>query len=185
MRKLLLAAFFCISLATGSGVAAQGANHNFLYTVEGWPKMAGRADGKGEILSWSWGLSEPAPTATAKPAPSAGAKFHDLSVTTWLDDRVVLFMRHSLEGRPLKTVLFESFPASVAKPAPRAPFAIRLSEVRVTSVQTGGSVGNDRLTANVSFSASKVEIFTAHPTATGTMQPGQQLGWDVKAGKGM
>jgi type VI secretion system secreted protein Hcp len=184
MRKLSLAAFFCISLAAASEAAAQS-RQNFVYTVEGWPKMAGRADGKGEMLAWGWGLSdESTPSATAKPTPGAGAKFHDLSMTTWLDDRVVLFMRHSLEGRPLKTVLIELFPAS-AKPAPRAPFAIRLSDVRVTGVTTGGSAGEDRLTANVRLSASKVEIYTAHQTATGTTQPGQQLGWDIKAGKGM
>jgi hypothetical protein len=171
VHKLSLLAFFCISLAAASGAPAQ----NIVYSVEGFPKVGTRADGKGDVQSFSLGASE----------AGATSKVQDFHFTTMFSDHVVLFLRHSLDGRLLKSMLVEGFPINVAKPAPRAPFAVRLSDIRVTSVQIAASSGSDKPMASLTLRPSKIEIFTANQDPTGAMKPSQQFGWDVRANKGM
>jgi hypothetical protein len=176
MRKLSLAAFFCISLATGSGVVAMDwmdyPYYDIVYSVDGWQKIGPRADGKLDAGSFYF--------TTQAPTPTVKATIQNFELRVPLGDPVALFMRNALEGRALKTVLVEAFPKS-AKPAARAPFAVRLSDVRVGAVSMDLNGGY----AGVTLQASKIEVFTATQSATGAMQPGQQLGWDIKAGKGM
>ena len=173
MRKLFLAAFLCVSLAASSSALADRwyTEHDIVFFVEGWPKMATRADGK--LKADYFGF------ATQVPATPTGKATVQLHLGVPLGDPGTLFMKHALEGRVLKTVLVEAF-VKGEKPPPRAPFAVRLSDVRVSDVSfaLGGRT-------HVTLQASKIEVFTANQTATGAMRPSQQFGWDVRAGKGM
>jgi heme A synthase len=171
MRRLSLAALFWVSLAASSGALAQ--EHDVVLSVEGWPKMGTRADGK--VKAQYVGFRTVAATPTEK------STVRDFSFNLPLGDAAALFMKHALEGRVLKTVLAEAFTAGTVKPPARAPFAVRLYDVRVTYVNMNVEYG----IAVVELQASKVEVFTAKQTATGVMQPGQQFGWDIRAGKGM
>lgn len=174
MRKLSLAAFLCVSLAASSSALADRwyTEHDIVFSVEGWPKMATRADGK--LKADYFGFATQAPQAA-----STGRATVQVYLGVPLGDPGTLFMKHALEGRVLKTILVEAF-VKGEKPPPRAPFAVRLSDVRASDVSfaMGGRT-------HVTLQASKIEVFTANQTATGTMQPSQQFGWDVRAGKGM
>jgi len=148
--------------------------YDIVYAVDGWPKMGPRPDGKLDAGSFSFSTQVPQ-AATGKVA------FQNFRMIVPLGDAAALFMKASLENRILKSVLVEAFPTATTKPPPRAPFAARLSDVRVSSVSLDLSGGG----ASVTLEPSKIEVFTANQTATGTMQPGQQFGWDNRAGKGM
>ena len=98
-------------------------------------------------------------------------------LTVPLGEPAALFMRDALDGRTRKTLLVEGFAKGPTKPTGRAPFAIRLSDVRMTAVQVQMAYGE----ARVSLQAPKIEVFTAIQTSTGVMQPRQQFSWDSRA----
>src|SRR5262245_20161788 len=173
MRKLSLAAIFCVSLAATSSALAQ--QLDVVFSVEGWPKIGVRADGKLDATSFTFLAAVP------EASPAGKGTIESFKLELPVGDAATLFMRNALEKRVLKTVLVEGVPKGVPKPPARAPFAVRLSNVRVSSVEWSASYGN----AYVFLQASKIELFTANQTSTGTMQPSQQFGWDIKAGKPM
>jgi len=178
MRKLTLTALFCVAAAAAQSAAAMNWEDypyfDVVFSVEGWPKAGPRPDGK--IDAGRFGFQAQVPQgATGK------AAVQNFSLMVPLGDPAMLFMKTALEGRLLKTMLVEAFPRGVTKPAPRAPFAARLSEVRVTSVDVDFAGGF----TYVALQPTKVEIFTAIQAPTGAMQPSQQFGWDIRANKGM
>jgi hypothetical protein len=173
MRKLSLAALFSASLGAATSTYALDWSsypyYDLVVTVEGWPKFAPREDGKADIGSFSFTTQ-----GAAKPT------VQNIELRVPLGEPAALFMRDAFDGRTLRTVLVEGFAKGPTKPTGRAPFAIRLSDVRVTAVHVEMAYGE----ARVSLQAPKIEIFTATQTATGAMQPRQQFGWDSRtAGK--
>lgn len=176
MRNLFFAVLSCLSLAAAPAAFGmewdQYPYYDVVYSVDGWPKTGPRTDGKLDAGSFYF--------TTQAPASTGKVTIQSFELRVPLGDPVALFMRNSLEGKVLKTVLVEAFP-KVVKPAPRAPFAVRLSEVRVGSVSMDLYGGF----AAVSLQASKMEVYTANQDPTGAMKPSQQFGWDIRAGKGM
>lgn len=175
MHKLPLAVLSCVFFAAASSAVAQAdLSYEIAYSVDGWPKMSTRADGKLNAHTFTFAAKAPqtAPTGTVNVQP--------LTMVIPVGDPAALFMKHALEVRLLNSVLIEALPAGVPKPPSRAPFAVRLSGVRVASVEIGVA---GKGTVSVQLQPMKVEVFTATQTPTGAMQPGQQFGWDVVRGK--
>ena len=156
---------FLLCAALPLSLAAQ----DRLVSVDGWPKMGTRQDAKLQAFEFKFLTQVPQASPTGK------GTVQDFQFMMYVGDAVTLFTRHALDGRFLKTVLIETDPANRVSPA---PVTVRLSDVRVTSVNL--SLGS-QLQATVTLQASKIEVFTANP-ATGAMQP---FRWDIKAGKGM
>jgi type VI protein secretion system component Hcp len=179
MRRLSLPVLFCVSLATASGALALDYDayprYDVVLSVDGWPKIGSRADGKIDAGSFSFLTQVPQASTSGK------STVQGITLRVPLGDSAVLFMSEALEARALKTVLIEGFPHGAAKPAGRAPFAVRLSDVRVSSVKVDVDYGE----ALVTLQASTIEVFTANQSATGAMQPGLRFGWDTRAGKKM
>ena len=173
MRRVSLAVLLCTLLGLPSVATAQ---MDLVVSVEGWPRIGTRADGKLEVLSYSLVVPQTVGSGTTR------AKAQQLNITL-RQEPGAYFSRAALRGEVLKTVLLEAFGGKTTKPPPRAPFAIRFSDVRVASVQFGGSEFNDREIAYVLLEASRIEIFTATMDPTGAMKPGLQFGWDYKVGK--
>ena len=183
MRKLSLAAFFCAAVVAAQNAAAMDwydyPYFDVVFSVEGWPKAGPRTDGK--IDAGRFMFKAQVPQSTTAAGATGRATVQNFVLYVPLGDPAMLFMKTALEGRALKTLLVEAFPRGVIKPAARAPFAARLSDVRVTSVD----VDFDGGLAFIGLQPSKIEIFTATQSATGAMQPSQQFGWDIRAGKGL
>ena len=171
MRKLPLVALFCVFLVAGSGARAQDYQwYDVFFSVEGWPRST-RADGKLAANYFSF--------LTQAPQASAKGTVRNFELSLPLGDPAALFMKAALRGDTLKTMLLEAFVHGVAKQPAPAPFAVRLTDVRVNSVQVNmGGV------AHVTLQASKVEVFTANQSPTGAMQSGQKFFWDIKTGAG-
>lgn len=177
MRSISFAVLFCASLAAAS---ASAAGMDPVVSVEGWPRMSSRVDGKLAVFAYSFGVPDNVPGTTTR------AKSQQFLMTIEQGDAAARFAREALRGEVLKSVLFEVFVQGAAKPPSRAPFAVRLTDVRVASVQFGAGRGNEFPgTVNVSLQAGKIEVFTATQDATGAMKPGYQFLWDYGANKGM
>jgi type VI secretion system (T6SS) effector Hcp len=167
-RHLYLAVLFWAFLAAAS--AAQG--QDILYSVSTnmpWPKST-RADGKLVALSFTLGAQ--------METQSARASAQDVVLTIPVGEPVAPLLRAVLTSKVLQSVLIE-FPSASQRAEPRAPFAVRLSNVVVTSVQVSKTSreGGPGI-AEVKFMATSWEVFTATQDATGAMKPGPQVGWD-------
>lgn len=103
-----------------------------------------------DVLAWSWGMSS---------GPRNGACVQDLSVTKWIDGSSADLMMAPIVGE-----VFEQATLTVRKAGaiPLEYVVIRLKDVTVTSVSTGGSGGEDRLTENVTLNFSSA-TFTYKP----------------------
>jgi type VI secretion system secreted protein Hcp len=56
---------------------------------------------------------------------------------------------------------------------------ITMEEVLISSVSTGGSGGEDRLTENVTLNFAKVKVQYKEQTPTGGVGDKPEMGWDI------
>jgi type VI secretion system secreted protein Hcp len=56
-----------------------------------------------------------------------------------------------------------------------------MTEVMITSMSTGGSGGEDRLTENISLNFAKFKLEYTPQKADGTSEAVQTVGWDIAA----
>lgn len=101
-----------------------------------------------DVLAWSWGLSNSGTMHVGGGGGGGKANFQDLSVTKWVDHSSVTLIQAATKGTHIDDGLL-----TVRKAGDKPLEYIKLSmkEILVTSVSTGGSGGEDRLTENVSL----------------------------------
>lgn len=134
-----------------------------------------------DVLAWSWGLSNSGTTHGGVGGGEGQANFQDISATKWIDKSSPILMLHTANGKHFpKLELFVRSPCA-AECTAEPYFTLTMTDVLVSSVSTGGSGGEDRLTENVSFNFAKVEwCYTA------TLKDGPQCaGWDIAANTGI
>ena len=131
-----------------------------------------------DVLSWSWGLSNDGTTHQGGGGGAGKANFQDLSCTKYLDKSTPKLMEFCANGGhiPEATLVVRKAGAD-----PVEYLIIRMENVLVTSVSTGGSGGEDRLTENVTLNFSKIQVEYTEQKDDGT--PGEKVGmsWDIVA----
>ncbi len=175
MANVFRVVFLCLTLAAATQVCAQ----TIVYSVDGWPRMGTRADGKLEAHTFSFSANRPAPAAAG--APAGRVSVIDVHLAIQDVDATHQFLRAALPGQPLKSVLIENPLPNATKGAP-APFAIRLLDVLVTSIQGGVGYGGGP-TTNVSLQAARIEFFNSVQGPSGKPGPVNRLGYDLRTGK--
>lgn len=147
----ILPLVFCLL----SVISAQGANDLFL-NISGVPGESRDSNHPNqiEVLAWSWGLSNPATAGTGGTPRSGIVQIQELFITKYLDKSSPVLMLGCSKGTIYSTVTL-----SVRKSgATRDYLVVTLSDVLVTSISTGGSGGEDRLTENLSLNFTKVKL---------------------------
>ena len=173
MSNLYRAVVFCLALAAATQSAAQ---QTVLYSVDGWPAMGTRADGK--LDAWYFRLASDG----TGPAPGLPRDaFLDIPVTR-NGDPVLQFIRASSTGTILKSVLIEH-PLATETGGRPAPFAVRMSNVTVVSVDVAVSYGNLGCCVAVRLRPQRVELFSSAQGPAGKPGPVSRFGYDVKTGK--
>ncbi len=108
-----------------------------------------------DILAWSWGASN---SGTAHMGPGAGsgkANFQDLSITKYVDKASPTLLKFVSDGGHIaEGTLF----VRKAGGNPLTYIKIEMKEILVTSLSTGGSGGEDRLTENVSLNFAEFKV---------------------------
>jgi len=111
--------------------------------------------GKMDILAWSWGMSQ---SGTTHNGPGAGAgkvNVQDLSVTKYVDKASPKLQLFCCNGKHIPSGLLIVRKAGTN---PLEYIKITMTDIIVTSVSTGGSGGEDRLTENVSLNFAEVKF---------------------------
>ncbi|URI08888.1 type VI secretion system tube protein Hcp [Aquincola tertiaricarbonis] len=105
-----------------------------------------------DVLAWSWGMSNSGTTHMGGGGGSGKANVQDLSFTKYIDSSSNALLKSVCEGthHPKAKLIVRK-----AGGKPLDYVVLELEEVLVTSVSTGGSGGEDRLTENVSLNFAK------------------------------
>lgn len=134
--------------------------------------------GEIDVLAWSWGASNSGSAHVGGGAGAGKVNVQDLSFTKYIDKSSPDLLLACCNGK--------HFPEAklVVRKAGENPLeylTITLNDLIVTSVSTGGSGGEDRLTENVTLNFSKVKVNYVEQTEKGAAGAKPQMGWDVAA----
>jgi type VI secretion system secreted protein Hcp len=132
--------------------------------------------GEIDVLAWSWGLSQSGTMHAGGGGGSGKVNVQDLSFTKYVDKSSPDLMLACCNGK--------HFPEAklVVRKAGEKPLEyliVTMSELIVTSVSTGGSGGEDRLTENVTLNFAKVKVDYAEQKADGTVGDKPKMAWDI------
>jgi type VI secretion system secreted protein Hcp len=131
-----------------------------------------------DVLAWSWGVSNSGNAQTGGGAGAGKANVQDLSFTKYIDSGTPNLLLHCCNGKHIDEVLLT---VRKAGENPVEYLKIKLTEVLVSSVSTGGSGGEDRLTENVSLNFRKVHVDYTPQDAKGKAGTAIPMGWDAGA----
>lgn len=131
-----------------------------------------------DVLAWSWGMSNSGSFHTGGGGGAGKANFQDISVTKWVDSASVVLQLYCANGSQ-----FESAKLIVRKAGknPLEYLVIEMTNVMITSVSTGGSGGEDKLTENVSLNFAKVAVKYKEQKPDGSGGPEKIFAWDIAA----
>lgn len=136
--------------------------------------------GEIDILAWSWGMSNSGSTHVGGGGGSGKVNVQDLSFTKYLDKATPTLMLFSCNGKHINEATL------VVRKAGETPveyLTIKMSEIIVTSVSTGGSGGEDRLTENITFNFAKVAVDYVPQSDKGAPEAKIPMTWDIAANK--
>ena len=134
-----------------------------------------------DVLAWSWGMSQSGTTHSGGGGGSGKVSVQDLSFTKWVDKSSTVLMMAACKGTHYDEALLT---VRKAGDTPLEYIKIKMSEVIVTSVSTGGSGGEDRLTENVTLNFAKFEVAYQAQSAKGGKEGGEVFAkFDVAANK--
>jgi type VI secretion system secreted protein Hcp len=129
-----------------------------------------------DILAWSWGLSQTGTFAHGSGGGAGKASFNDLSITKHIDKASADLMFHCASG---KHIAKGKITVRKAGEKPLEYLVVKLEQILVSSVSTGGSGGEDRLTENVSLNFAKVAVEYKIQDEKGGGKDGGTFTWDI------
>ncbi len=100
------------------------------------------------MLSWSWGMSQSGSAHIGGGAGAGKVNVHDLSFTKYIDVSSPDLYLSCCNGKHLKDA---KLVVRKAGENPLEYLIVTMEDVIISSVSTGGSGGEDRLTENVSL----------------------------------
>ena len=133
-----------------------------------------------DVLAWSWGMSNSGTTHQGMGGGAGKANVQDLSFTKYVDAA-----SHALMGAVTTGEHFDKAHLIVRKAGGKGVaieyIKIDMDEVLITSVSTGGSGGEDRLTENVTLNFAKVVFLYTPQTPTGGAGTPLPMTYDIAA----
>ena len=131
-----------------------------------------------DLLAWSWGVSNSGTFHAGGGGGSGKANYQDLSCTKWVDSASPALLLKCANG--------DHFPEAkvVVRKAGKKPLEyikMELKNVLVTSISTGGSGGEDRLTENITLNFEKIKWTYVKQKEDGSGEPDKDFKWDIGA----
>jgi len=145
--------------------------------IKGESKDAKHA-GEIDVLSWSWGLSQPSTAASGSGGGAGKVNFSDFSFTHTVDKASPLLMKACATGQHVKEGTLVTRKAGKGQ---QEYLIIKMSDVLVTSVQS--SSGGESPMESVSMQFAKVDLEYKPQKADGSLDAGLHFKYDVKANK--
>jgi type VI secretion system secreted protein Hcp len=129
-----------------------------------------------DVLAWSWGMSQSGTTHMGGGAGAGKVNVQDLSITKYVDKSSPDLMLACCNGKHFDEAVL------VVRKAGENPLEyvkIKMNEIIIASISTGGSGGEDRLTENVTLNFAKVGVDYAEQTKTGSGGATPSMTWNI------
>lgn len=133
-----------------------------------------------DVLSWSWGASQSGTMHTGGGGGAGKANFQDISVTKWVDKSSHALLKAVSVGQHLKSALLT---VRKAGENPLEYLKITMNDCLISSVSTGGSGGEDRLTENITINFGNFAYEYTPQKEDGSGDAVLPFGFDIKANK--
>ncbi len=130
-----------------------------------------------DVLAWSWGMSQSGTMHVGGGGGSGKVNVQDLSVTKWVDKASPVLASMCCDGSQMPEA---KLTVRKAGKNPLEYMIVTMKDVIVTSVSTGGSGGEDRLTENVTLNFAKVKFEYTAQKQDGSADGGAiPMMWDI------
>jgi type VI secretion system secreted protein Hcp len=131
-----------------------------------------------DVLAWSWGMSQSGTTHMGSGGGSGKVSVNDLSITKYVDKGSPTLIISCCNGKHFPEAVL-----TVRKAGGTALEYIKITmkEVLVSSVSTGGSGGEDRLTENISLNFAEFKVEYTPQSAKGGKEAAITKGWKIAA----
>jgi type VI secretion system secreted protein Hcp len=147
--------------------------------IEGETKDKAKKDDKAmDVLAWSWGMSNSGTFHQGGGGGSGKVNMQDISVTKFVDKASTTLFLMACNGEHIEE---GKLMVRKAGKNPLEYLIITMKKVLVTSVSTGGSGGEDRLTENITLNFAAVEVEYAEQKDDGSGDAAATFLWDVEA----
>ena len=131
-----------------------------------------------DILAYSWGASQAGTTHMGGGGGGGKANFQDLSVTKYIDASSVPLLQYLTQGTHIDE---GTLTVRKAGEDPLEYIVFEMEDIIVTSISTGGSGGEDRLTENVTLNFSVFTSNYAQQAEEGGEDATKDFAWDIAA----
>ena len=133
-----------------------------------------------DIISFSWGATQPGNMASGGGLGAGKASFNDLHVVARIDKAAPAVMKHCASGKHLGRIEL-----SVCKAGGQQVeyTKITLEDVLVSSVQLSGDPKSESVTVNYAFQAARVKQQYWEQTEQGGKGAESLVAWDIKQNK--
>ena len=131
-----------------------------------------------DILAWSWGMSQSGSFHSGGGGGAGKANVQDLSFTKYVDKSTPALMIALLKGSHLTQA---TLTVRKAGDTPLEYIIITMKKLLVSSISTGGSGGEDRLTENSTLNFAEVEFSYSEQADKGAIQgAAKAIKWDIE-----
>ena len=135
-------------------------------------KHAGEID----VLAWSWGMSNSGSTHQGAGSGAGKVNVQDISFTKYIDVSSPDLILAACNGKHFDKA---TLVVRKAGETPLEYLTITMQDVIVTSLSTGGSGGEDRLTENVTLNFGIFKVDYVEQTKTGGAGAKPSVGWNI------
>jgi type VI secretion system secreted protein Hcp len=155
---------------------------DYFLRVDGIQGESADAKHKGEIdvLSWSWGETQPIPPAGGGGGGAGKVEMSDLTVVARVSKASPHLLLACASGKHFKSAVLTGRKAGKGQ-ADYLTFS--LSDVLVSSYQTGGSASDEPPMDSVALSFGRIQVEYKEQKADGSLGDSVKVGWDRKANK--
>jgi type VI secretion system secreted protein Hcp len=132
--------------------------------------------GEIDVLAWSWGMSNSGSAHVGGGAGAGKVNVQDLSLTKYIDKSTPDLMLAACNGKHFDSALLT---VRKAGEKPLEYLKITMTQVLITSVSTGGSGGEDRLTENVTLNFAAVKVDYVEQKKDGSTGDKPSMNWNI------
>lgn len=181
MKTLPLRFFVALLLAaTCRTWAAADNNDTFFFlkvdNILGESTAVGHAN-EIDVLAYSTGASNSGTTHAGSGSGAGKVNFQDLSFTKYVDGTSPAFLLACATGQHFATVELKG--ARRKNGALQDYLTVKMSDVIVTSVSSGGIAGEQKQTENISINFAKIEFTVRKMNPDGTLGAPVTITWNI------
>jgi type VI secretion system secreted protein Hcp len=129
-----------------------------------------------DVLAWSWGGSQSGSTHMFEGSGAGKVNIQDLSITKYIDKATNTCWQKMSQGAHIANA---TLVVRKAGEKPLEYYTIKMTDVIITSISTGGSGGEDRLTENLTLNFAKVECIYKPQDKKGAGKADVLYGYDI------